>query len=179
MFCTMKEYLKISISVFILFLVLISCSQNKVNTTSKEIESLDQIITQWHKAAAEANFEEYFDKMEDDFVFIGTDAQERWNKKDFAIYSKPHFDRGKSWEFKTLNRHIYASQTNEIAWFDEILDTSFKICRGSGVLKKNEVGDWKFMQYVLSMTIPNEKAKEVVALKDSIEIRTILKIQNK
>jgi ketosteroid isomerase-like protein len=37
----------------------------------------------WHKAAAEAKFDTYFDKMTEDAVFIGTDATENWGKPAF------------------------------------------------------------------------------------------------
>ena len=116
--------------------------------------------------------------MTDDAVFIGTDASENWNIKDFKAYSKPHFDKGKAWTFHTLERNIYVDKSNKIAWFDELLDTSFKICRGSGVLEKAN-GKWKIKHYVLSMTIPNETSDEVVAVKDSIETNYIQKLKLK
>lgn len=65
-----------------------------------------------------------------------------------------------------------------MAWFDELLDTSFKICRGSGVLEKIN-GKWKIKHYVLSMTVPNETSKEVIAIKDSIESSLIRKLKQK
>lgn len=101
-----------------------------------EKKEIDSVINQWHKAAAEANFDNYFSLMTTDAVFIGTDASENWSRKEFEAYSKPHFDKGKAWTFHTLERNIYVDKNNKIAWFDELLDTSFKICRGSGVLEK-------------------------------------------
>jgi hypothetical protein len=43
-----------------------------------------------------------------------------------------------------------------------------KICRGSGVavLDNNQ---WKIKHYVLSMTIPNDNADEVIKVKTPIE----------
>jgi ketosteroid isomerase-like protein len=35
------------------------------------------LLDSWHKAAAEAKFDAYFDKMTEDAVFIGTDATEK------------------------------------------------------------------------------------------------------
>lgn len=144
----------------------------------QEKKEIDLVISQWHKAAAEANFDNYFGLMTDDAIFIGTDATENWNRKDFEAYSKPHFDKGKAWTFHSLERNIYVDKNNKIAWFDELLDTSFKICRGSGVLEKAN-GKWKIKHYVLSMTIPNETSKEVVAVKDSIETNYIQKLKSK
>ncbi len=46
-------------------------------------------------------------------------------------------------------------------WFDETLDTWMGVCRGSGVLI-NKNGKWLIKQYVLSLTVPNEKMKEVI-----------------
>ena len=151
-----------------------------LSTSNPELEKkeINSVVNQWHKAAAEANFDNYFGLMTDDAVFIGTDASENWNRKDFEAYSKPHFDKGKAWTFHTLERNIYVDKSNKIAWFDELLDTSFKICRGSGVLEKAN-GKWKIKHYVLSMTIPNETSDEVVAVKDSIETNYIQKLKLK
>jgi hypothetical protein len=161
---------------FITFLLVFGFFTN--TNKAQEKEAVDEVITQWHKAAAEANFENYFGLMSDDAVFIGTDASENWNKKEFEAYSKPHFDKGKAWTFRPLERNIYIDKNNKIAWFDELLDISFKICRGSGVLEKVK-GKWKIKHYVLSMTIPNETSTEVIAVKDSIESNYIQKLKSK
>lgn len=155
-----------------------ACLQRKLDVKVKdETVVIDSLITAWHFAAASANFESYFGMTDDDFVFIGTDANEHWSKNEFSEYSKPHFDKGKAWKFTKLERNIYFDASKKVAWFDEILDTSFKICRGSGVLEKDSLNAWKFKQYVLSMTIPNEKSKEIVAIKDSLETILINKLK--
>ena len=143
-------------------------SKNEVNAT----------LDAWHKAAATANYNTYFSLMADDAVFIGTDATENWNKTAFQAYAKPHFDKGKAWNFTVLQRHIYFDSTGEIAWFDELLNTQMKVCRGSGVLVK--IGqEWKIKQYVLSMTIPNDNSNEVIKVKTPIEDVMIKKLQAK
>jgi ketosteroid isomerase-like protein len=154
---------KIAIFIFLLFSITVS-AQDKSN--------IDQVLTQWHKAASEANFEEYFSLMTEDGVFIGTDPTENWQNKDFRAFSKPYFDRGKAWDFKTLERNIYTEENSDIAWFDELLATQMGICRGSGVLKKTEEG-WKIAHYVLSITIPNENVEEATALKKSFDQKLI------
>jgi ketosteroid isomerase-like protein len=53
------------------------------------------LLDSWHKAAAEAKFDAYFDKMTEDAVFIGTDATENWGKPDFQEFAKPYFDKGR------------------------------------------------------------------------------------
>jgi len=156
-----------------------SCLKQTIVQNDDQVkQEIDQVIHHWHEAAAQAHFEKYFDLMTEDAVFIGTDASERWNKKAFETYAKPHFDKGKAWTFKTLERHIMLDSLHQIAWFDELLDTSFKICRGSGVMKKVD-NEWKIQHYVLSMTIPNEQSKLIVSMKDSLESEVIRKLNQK
>lgn len=100
--------------------------------------TINTVLDNWHKAAATANFESYFGAMTNDAIFIGTDATENWNKKAFQDFAKPYFDRGKAWSFTALERHIYFSKDGKTAWFDELLNTQMKICRGSGVLVKEK-----------------------------------------
>jgi hypothetical protein len=130
----------------------------------------------WHKAATEANFVNYFDALTDDSIFIGTDATENWTKPAFQAFAKPYFDKGKAWSFTSLERHIYFSTDKKMAWFDELLNTQMKICRGSGVLVLID-GKWKIKHYVLSMTIPNENVDEVVKIKAPIEDDLIAKLK--
>jgi len=145
---------------------------------SKEEKEINQTLDAWHKAAAEAKYDLYFNFLTEDAIFIGTDALENWNKKAFQDFAKPYFDKGKAWNFKALERHIYFDKSKKLAWFDELLNTQMKICRGSGVLVK--VGkEWKIKHYVLSMTIPNEKADEVVKIKETMEDIVIKNFQSK
>jgi ketosteroid isomerase-like protein len=149
--------------------------QNKV---SDEREQVNRTLDAWHKAATEANFNNYFGMMTEDAIFIGTDPIENWNKKDFQAYAKPHFDRGKAWDFKAIERHIYFDKSGKLAWFDELLNTQMKICRGSGVLVK--IGkEWKIKHYVLSMTIPNDNTNEVIKIIAPIEDALLQKRDSK
>ena len=127
-------------------------------------ESIHQTLDTWHRAASEANFDAYFDLLTEDAVFVGTDATEVWGKADFAAFSKPYFDRGKAWSFTAVQRNVYVDSGQNMAWFDELLDTWMLLCRGSGVLKKVN-GEWKISHYVLSITIPNDEVNPVIALK--------------
>ena len=131
-------------------------------------------LDSWHKAAAEARLNDYFMLMSRDMIFIGTDATEHWNYDAFYAFCKPYFEKGKTWHFRAVQRHIYYHPKSQMVWFDELLDTQMKLCRGSGVWRK-EKGQWKLAQYVLSMTIPNENTKEVVKVKapheDSLMLR--------
>ena len=138
--------------------------------------TINTVLDNWHKAAATANFESYFGAMTNDAIFIGTDATENWNKKAFQDFAKPFFDRGKAWSFTALERHIYFSKDGKTAWFDELLNTQMKICRGSGVLVK-EKKMWKIKHYVLSMTIPNDNTDAVIKIKAPIEDAFIEKLK--
>ena len=161
----------------LLFALFSFASLSAQNAEMKDRAKLHSIIDSWHKAAADANFDKYFDMMANSFVFIGTDASEFWNKAAFAEYAKPYFDKGKAWTFKSISRHIYFNYDRTTAWFDELLETQMKICRGSGVLLRQN-GQWKMAQYVLSMTIPNENSNEVVKIKTPLEDAQMEKIKN-
>lgn len=158
-------------SICSLFIVLLFCfpcknspeeiSLDKKTSIKKEINST---LTNWHKAASKADFQNYFDAMDSASVFIGTDASENWSKKQFADFSKPYFDKGKAWTFKTLERNVFISKTGDFVWFDELLDTWMGTCRGSGVLEKKSNG-WKIKHYVLSVAIPNNDVQAVISAK--------------
>lgn len=162
----------------LLLFILIPFSINSGNAQSGQETKINQTLDGWHKAAAEANYSNYFDAMAEDAIFIGTDATENWTKPEFQAYAKPHFDKGKAWSFKALERHIYFNANKTIAWFDELLDTQMKVCRGSGVLVLQN-GKWKIQHYVLSMTIPNATSDEVVKIKSPIEESLITALKNK
>ncbi|WP_347050131.1 nuclear transport factor 2 family protein [Flavobacterium olei] len=139
---------------------------------------INQTLDAWHKAAAEVKFDAYFAALADDAIYIGTDATENWTKPAFKIWAKPYFDKKTTWSFKALERHIFFDKSGKIAWFDELLDTQMKICRGSGVLVK--VGnEWKIQHYVLSMTVPNDEVDAVTKIKAPIEDVLISKLQKK
>lgn len=165
------------IIVVIIGLVVIGCKSKQATNQKNQESYINLVLNNWHKAAAEANFNNYFNAMTDDAIFIGTDATENWNKQEFIKFAKPFFDRGKAWSFNALERNIYFSSDKKTAWFDELLNTQMKICRGSGVLVVDKNGNWKIKQYVLSMTIPNDHTDEVVKIKSLIEDKEIEKLK--
>ncbi len=147
----------------LLFFICITLSTFSSFSQTAKKEKIDKLITSWHQAASNADFNAYFNKMTLDAVFIGTDASENWNNKEFREFCKPYFDKGKAWSFTALERNIYCKEKN-IVWFDELLNTQMGICRGSGIVKKVNK-EWKIAHYVLSITIPNDKINEVLLLK--------------
>lgn len=158
------------------FIFLFSCKSQFNEKNEKE--NINLVINQWHQAATDAKFEEYFNKMHPSSIFIGTDATENWDKTAFMNYAKPHFDKGKAWKFNVLERNLFISNDGKTAWFDELLNTSMKICRGSGVLVL-ENNQWYIKHYVLSMTIPNDNSKAVIEIKKEIEESLINQLKNK
>jgi ketosteroid isomerase-like protein len=145
---------------------------------SDEKHQVNTTLDAWHKAAAEGNSKAYFGMMTEDAIFIGTDPTENWDLKAFQAFAKPYFDRGKAWDFKAMERNVYFDKSGKLAWFDELLNTQMKICRGSGVMVK--IGkEWKIKHYVLSMTVPNDNTKEVVKIIAPIEDILIQKWQSK
>ena len=129
-------------------------------------ENLDSLLDNWHLDASKCRFDNYFSFMDQSFVFLGTAPGERWNKEAFATFSKPYFDMGKAWDFKSFNRYWSFSEDMRTAWFDEDLETWMRGCRGSGVLLKKN-GQWKIVQYNLTVLIENEKMKEFILLRDA------------
>ena len=147
------------------------------NAQSSPKEKINSMLEAWHDAAARADYDDYFELMADESIFIGTDPTENWEKDAFAEWSKPYFDKGKAWSFSTLERNIFLKEDCEIAWFDELLETHMGICRGSGVVTKED-GEWKVKHYVLSIEIPNENVDEVTLIKKDFDQKLISKIKS-
>lgn len=148
---------------------LVACNTKRNTTTplvnfEQDKEAIHTFMDAWHLAATNANYENYFSKLDTTSIFIGTDASENWSKEAFARFSKPYFDKGKAWDFKTLDRNVYFNEDGSVAWFDELLSTWMGTCRGSGVLTNTKNG-WILKHYVLSVAIPNEAIKEVITVK--------------
>lgn len=164
--------------------VLLSCKENDQHpgmTTvdmAKEKTMIAAMLDSFNVAAGRADFNAYFKHYTDDAIFIGTDAIENWKIDSFKRWSKPFFDRGRAWNFSAIQRNIYFGNHPDIAWFDELLNTQMKICRGSGVVVKQD-SVWKVQQYVLSMTFPNEKIDDVLPLKADIEDSLMKVIEKK
>ena len=140
-------------------------------------EDINTVLDSLNIAANNADYKKYFSYFTESATYNGTDATENWDKKSFMTWAKPYFDAKTTWNFKSLKRNIYFGEHTDIAWFDELLSTQMKICRGSGVAVKQD-GKWKIQQYVLSMTIPNSQLDKVVKIK-MVEEDSILSTLNK
>lgn len=147
---------------FLLGLSLFSPSAMSAPADPKAL--IEQTLNQFHEAASKAQGKTYFGLFAPEGVFIGTDATERWTLSEFQKYAEPHFSKGKGWTYTPRNRHVQLSPNNDIAWFDEALDSaSYGTCRGTGVLRKVE-GAWKISQYHLTIPVPNKLATKVVEM---------------
>lgn len=147
--------------IFSLIIVLVSNSCK--TSTSPQKKEIVKFIEKWHIAASEAKLDTYFDMMSENAIYIGTDANERWTKKEFYQFCEPHFLKGKTWDFKPFDRQIYYSDDLQTIWFDELLNTWMGVCRGSGVIIM-ENDKLKISHYHLSVTIKNEKVNEFLQI---------------
>lgn len=171
----MKRIISIFILSFLIFSIPV-CAQKKGFYENVQKKNINKLLDDFNTFAANADYKNYFDCFAEESTFIGTDATEVWNKKEFMEWARPFFDKGKAWNFKSLKRNIYFSKDGNYAWFDELLDTQMKICRGSGVVEKIS-GKWKIKQYVLSVAVPNEVVDEVTKIKTPIEDALIQKLK--
>ena len=122
-------------------------------------QAIASALDDFHDAAARADEDRYFAHFAPGGVFLGTDATERWNVTAFRAYAHPHFAKGKAWTFRAVRRAI--STRGDLAWFDEDLETqNLGPARGSGVLSLHD-GKWLIEQYVLSITVPNDRFRAV------------------
>lgn len=126
-------------------------------------KELDQLIGQWHLAAAQADEDTFFGMMTEDGIYIGTDETEYWYRDELRSWAQSAFDRASAWDFKKISRNIYFSSDGNTAWWDEKLNTWMGVCRGSGVLSKTTDG-WKIRHYHLAVTLPNDKVKRFIKL---------------
>jgi hypothetical protein len=113
-------------------------------------ESVASALDDFHDAAAKADEDRYFAHFAPGGVFLGTDATERWEVPAFRAYAHPHFAKGKAWTFRAARRIV--TVRGDMAWFDEDLETQN--------LGPHD-GKWLIDQYVLSITVPNERFRAV------------------
>lgn len=137
------------------FALLFACAHARPAGEGEIARELDD----FHEAAAKADEARYFGHFAPDGVFLGTDATERWDAAAFRAYAHPYFAKGKAWSFHGVRRRIRVR--GDTAWFEEALETAnLGPARGSGVLVFVG-GRWLIEQYVLSITVPNDRFKAV------------------
>lgn len=130
-----------------------------------EQAAVARVLDQLNAASAAADGPAYFALFTPQARFVGTDATEHWDLPAFRAFAEPYFSRGRGWSYPATERTITIApiDCHCIAWFEEKLtNSSYGETRGSGVLRLTADG-WKIEQYVLSFSIPNDKADAVVA----------------
>lgn len=138
-------------------------SQARKSGSEQDLAAAKSILSHFHRAAATADFDGYFELLTEDAIFLGTDATERWTKTQFAAFARPHFRGESAWTFTPIEQNVSLDPSGHFAWFDEQLDSaSYGLCRGSGVLRRTESG-WRIAQYNLTVPIPNPLLRDVVA----------------
>lgn len=152
--------------------LLFSCNQKdaapSATDTTESKKQIAAMLDSFNVAAANADYTRYFGFYNENATFNGTDATENWDKAAYMAWAKPYFDKKTTWNFTAIKRNIYFGKYADMAWFEELLNTQMKICRGSGVVVK-QGNQWKVQQYVLSTSIPNSILDSVISLKAAIE----------
>ena len=90
-------------------LLAISCATVNLQ---QETSSVNRVVDDWHKAAANADEQRYFGAMAPEFVFLGTDATERWDLTSFRNFAHPFFAKGKAWTFTPRDRTCSSGPRN-------------------------------------------------------------------
>ncbi|RZJ46109.1 MAG: protein with SnoaL 3 domain, NTF 2 superfamily [Brevundimonas sp.] len=127
-----------------------------------EVAEVNAVLDAMHAAASRADGATYFPQFSPSARFIGTDAGEHWSLEAFRAYAEPYFARGQGWTYRPHDRTIMS--VGGVFFFDEKLSNDgYGELRGSGVLARDSAGQLKIEQYVLSFTVPNDKADAVVA----------------
>ena len=174
------QYIEITVfagSLLASLLLTQGCDHTRKEDTARQravqTKAVHETLDDWHRAAANADETAYFGALANDAVFLGTDASERWSKSEFLAYAHPHFDKGKAWTFKASRRAVMLDKAMKFAWFDEDLVTkNLGPARGSGILRHEPDaasdeptrGRWRIVHYNLTITVPNERFKDVQML---------------
>lgn len=167
----------IHLTLFAILFVVVGCKTLPDYHLETEKQHINTLLNQWHIDAATFLFDDYFNKMTDDAVFVGTDATEVWSKAAFMRFSQPFFEQRHTWDFKPIHRNLYLDYSNHYVAFDELLQTWMGLCRGSGVVVRTPNG-WKIKHYVLSVAVPNEDIQAVIKAKKTNDSLTLYKLTN-
>ena len=131
-------------------------AQESISEESKQ--QAEHILNQLHQDASQGNWDSYFSLYDQQAIFLGTDANERWDMQQFEGYARPT----DGWHYEVTSRELL--RFNNTIVFDELLESaSYGLCRGTGALQLTDNG-WKIIQYHLSIAVPNENAKAVAEI---------------
>jgi ketosteroid isomerase-like protein len=143
-------------------MVTFGCMGPRQGNPSKEIQAIEQVLDDFHDAAAQADEARYFGHLAPGAVFMGTDPGERWTREEFRAWAKPYFKDESAWTFIPRDRFVFLGGGDTVAWFDEVAESAhYGACRGTGVLVKRS-NVWKIAHYNLTLPIPNDQMKDVL-----------------
>ncbi|PKI03035.1 nuclear transport factor 2 family protein [Glaciecola sp. 33A] len=136
--------------------VLSSIDNDKANLSSEK-QMIGELVDGLHDSARRADLTGYLGAFTQSGVFMGTDDWERWTRpKTLDAYVKERFKEGVGWTYKSVERHINMTQSQDFAWFDEIIvSEKWGRFRGTGVVVK-EQDNWKITHYSMSVLVANE-----------------------
>ena len=130
-----------------------------------DVGAINNVLDNFHDAAAHGDKDRYLGLMTDNAVFMGTDEWERWPKNpQFTAYVGSRFKDGAGWNYRSVEREVSVTESADFAWFDEVVfsDPNGRF-RGTGVLVK-QGDDWKIAHYAMSFLIYNENWQDVIEL---------------
>lgn len=149
---------------FVLLVSISGCIEKEIRPDLERAETeINALMDAWHQAAATADEDVFFGSMHPRAIYLGSDKTERWTRDELQAWAGKYFERDTAWAFTPLERHLNYSRDGKTAWFDEQLDTWMGICRGSGILTREQQG-WTLRHYNLSMTIDNDVVDGVIRL---------------
>lgn len=145
-------------------LLLAACAAATADTEA-ELERIAQVIDGFHDAAARGDQHRYLGYLADNAVFLGTDEWERWPKQpEFSDYVGQRFRDGSGWAYRSVERHIELADGQDVAWFDEVVESASNgRFRGTGVVTRVD-GEWKIAHYAMSFLVFNEDWQTVIEL---------------
>ena len=89
----MKKIIFLSFFAVLLLFSNLFSAQKKGFYENVQKKNISTVLDNLNEYAANTDFKKYFDLFAEESTFIGTDATEIWNKKEFMDYAKPHFDK--------------------------------------------------------------------------------------
>jgi len=153
----------LTLLVLLLFLLMPACTSPQRVSDERAVAmkraKVEAVLRSWHLAASQGLFEDYFDTMTGDAVFLGTDPGERWRKDEFMAYAREPFADGDGWTYEPIDTRVALSRDATVAWTDELLEHElYGVLRGTGVLEQVE-GQWKIAHYSLTFLVPTRTSR--------------------
>jgi hypothetical protein len=146
------------------------------------------LLDEFHGAAANGDFDKYFNCLLPEGRFLGTDKTENWTVAAFKEFSRPYFGLGKpAWIYNPIPGFVFTNvfrfffifsrksgtrvidvfpsqEAPVFATFDEhLVAKSFETtARGTGTLVFSQSENrWLIAHYYLSFPVPNDLAKDI------------------